>query len=76
MIILIIVNFLASSLEIHYKVKPESYYFGTSIDRIEPNDHHPHSPEEEMISIFEIVGTYYEEVIGAEFIYTDVSIEG
>lgn len=76
MIVLIIVTLLTSSPEIHYRINPESFYYCIPIDRNEPKEHHPDSPEEEKISVFEMAGTYYGKAIGAELIYPDEAIGG
>ena len=76
LIVLLLITILASSPEIHYTDKQESLYYYIPIDRNEPNEHHSHSPEEEMVSVFEIAGTFYGEAIGEDWIYPDEFIGG
>jgi hypothetical protein len=69
MIVVIIITLLYSSPEIHYKNILVTLYYCVPINKNEPREHQPHPSEEELISVFEIAGTYYGEAIGEELVY-------
>jgi hypothetical protein len=68
MIVVIIITLLYSSPEIHYKNILVNLYC-VPINKNETREHQPHPSEEELISVFEIAGTYYGEAIGEELVY-------
>jgi hypothetical protein len=68
MIVLIIVTFLNSSLEVPFRCKLRALFYCVPINQTESKEQHPHPSEGEIVSVFELAGTYYGEAIGAEWI--------
>jgi hypothetical protein len=67
-IIIIIITILNSSQKIYLKSKLEAQYYCVPTNRNEPKEQHPHPSEVEVVSVFELAGTYYGEAIGTEWI--------
>lgn len=72
MIVVILISLLYTSPEIHIKGEYKVPYYCVPVVRTESNEQHPHPSEAEVVSVFELAGTYYGEAIGAEFIYPEV----